>query len=366
MARKVLIYLGALVCASAVGAVAWSSADRETAPMERGTIVAAQRGPIESTVSAFGRFEPSVEAQVSQLVAGRIGALTVRAGDRVTAGQVVAMVEAPLQELSVEAVESRMKRLDAVVRQREAEARLARQTRDTAKPVDERGRPSPEVIGKANAELAVAEALLAQAQALRDETQAELRREQVLLDHARISSPIDGTVLEIHVRAVEYNDPENGSNKVMLIGDTDQLLLKAMVSEADVLDLHPGMAAQVTLVSDPDMILSSTVSIVRPQPQEVNGAMMYVVELPIANTGGRLKPGMTARARFVTSSDSDAVIVPRVAVGMTDNGPAVAIPAGDGFELRAVETGIETRSHKQITSGLSAGQPVIVPFPKDL
>ena len=66
MARKVLIYLGALVCASAVGAVAWSSADRETAPMERGTIVAAQRGPIESTVSAFGRFEPSVEAQVSQ------------------------------------------------------------------------------------------------------------------------------------------------------------------------------------------------------------------------------------------------------------------------------------------------------------
>ena len=85
-----------------------------------------------------------------------------------------------------------------------------------------------------------------------------------------------------------------------------------------------------------------------------------VVEAVVANTDGRLKPGLFATARIEQAAKSPALLVPATAVQKTATANRVFVVVGDHAEERLITIGQTEGDRIEATSGLAAGDRVVV------
>lgn len=150
--RRPLVLLAILVVLGLAGVAVWR-------------VLLAPSGPPPGVVEVSGRIEGD-DAAVAAKTAGRIRELTIREGDRVEAGQVIAV-------LDDEQIRAREQQAVAAVEQAEARVRLARhqitvleeQLRQSELGVDQARADAQGRVNEAEARLAAAEAQLAQAEA---------------------------------------------------------------------------------------------------------------------------------------------------------------------------------------------------------
>jgi multidrug resistance efflux pump len=90
-------------------------------------------------------------------------------------------------------------------------------------------------------EVAKLEASLASATANVDLAKAELASSETDLERATVTSPIDGTVLQVRLRAGEFID--GGAESRLIVGRTDPLHIRADVDEFEIPRLKPGTRA---------------------------------------------------------------------------------------------------------------------------
>jgi cobalt-zinc-cadmium efflux system membrane fusion protein len=80
-----------------------------------------------------------------------------------------------------------------------------------------------------------------------------------------------------------------------------------------------------------------------------------------ANPDGLLRAKMFARARVLTRSASDALVVPAAAIQWVENNPIVFVRlADDLYEARGVQLGAKSDDHIEVLAGLKPGEPVVV------
>jgi HlyD family secretion protein len=133
-------------------------------------LVLAPPAPPSGVIPVSGRIEGD-DAAVGAKTSGRIREITVREGDRVEAGQVIAV-------LDDEQIRARERQAEATVRQAEARVRLAghqvavlnEQLRQSELAVEQSRADAEGRVGEADARLAAAEAQLAQAEAAHAQT----------------------------------------------------------------------------------------------------------------------------------------------------------------------------------------------------
>ncbi len=322
------------------------------------------RQSLRQTISAFGRLEPSATTEVRQVVAGQIDSIILQVGDYVKADEVVATVNSALQVHASVKADIDVKEAQAVVVEREADLVLRQFRIDQATSLRDTGVVTKNDLLERRIDLQMATARVEQAREQLYRRKAELDYQKAIIGMMELKSPMDGQVLEVVAREGEYLDPQQPANLVMTIGKTDVLVLEAMVSEADVLKLSPGVVAQVTLVSEPGIEFASKIRRIQPKPVTVNGATLYVVELEVENKDNRLRVGMSARVDFIIAERDDTLVVPQSAIGSREGASVVAIPSESGFVVVPVGIGLATRIQQEIVSGLSEGDTVFVPFPK--
>jgi len=86
-----------------------------------------------------------------------------------------------------------------------------------------------------------------------------------------------------------------------------------------------------------------------------------LVTAVLANPGSILRPGFFARARVTANVLKDAVVVPQRAVSEIQGSYQLALIGADGkAEIRPVKMGARTGTDWVVTSGLKAGEKVIV------
>jgi ABC exporter DevB family membrane fusion protein len=237
-----------------------------------------------AVVAGPGRVEAlSEEIRVSSQVGGRLQAVLVDENDRVTAGQVMAVIENADYRARVASAEASLKlreaealrthngareqeRRDAAAALREAEAVLANANLDMA-----RRRDLFQQVVISRAELDDAEKQLSVAQARVDSARERLSlvdagsREEDLaradadvalaraaLDEARamlektfVRAPIDGVVLRRQHRAGESVSTQFDS-PIVTLADRSRVRVRVDVDEADVARLREGQSAYVT------------------------------------------------------------------------------------------------------------------------
>ena len=188
------------------------------------------------------------------------------------------------------------------------------------------------------------------------------------LDSYTIKSPISGTVIEKTFKAGDKVDGVS-SGTLAVIYDLSHLKMEMNVSELDIAKVKVGQSVEITCSAVPGKTFTGVVDRVSINGTTTDGFTNYPVTIVLQDYGD-LKPGMNVSASIIGETVEDAVSVPVGAVSR-GNTVQVALPgalAEDGVtvadpskvEERAVTLGINDENYIEITSGLEAGETVLM------
>ncbi len=144
---------------------------------------------------------------------------------------------------------------------------------------------------------------------------AVVRQDELNLQHAIITSPVDGTVV---ARDVSVGQTVAASLQTPTLFSIAQNLAKMEVDinvgEPDIGNVKPGEAVSFSVLAYPNEVFHGTVSQVRINPQTLNNVVTYDVVVFAENAGGKLLPGMTANATIDVANVANALTVPLDAI----------------------------------------------------
>jgi multidrug resistance efflux pump len=203
------------------------------------------------TVSGAGLVEPSSElVQLSPLVAGVVSRVTVTAGDRVTAGQLLLVLDSRDAEAALLEAQAARAYADKAIASARVDVANARRQLDLLLGVSDPAAVSEQqrldrrqALAGAEARAALAEADKARAEAAIDSAKTEISRRQ-------IRSPRAGEILQVRTRPGQYvtaGPGPNNSDPPITMGETRPLHVRVDVDETEIGRVRRGGDAMVSV-----------------------------------------------------------------------------------------------------------------------
>ncbi len=196
---------------------------------------------------------------------GNVNAVYVREGDRVEAGEVLG---------TLDDLEWRTDLLSAEARYRTAtltmEADLARGA------------------AQAGADRAQVEFL-----------RAEADRARARIASAQLRSPIRGVVMTPHIESTAGQHLYAGNTFAQVL-DLSSAVIDVSIPQGDVALVRPAQSAVVKLESYPQKKWHGDVDLISAQAQLVDGEWTFAARVPLPNSSGLLRSGMTGSAKVMT------------------------------------------------------------------
>jgi RND family efflux transporter MFP subunit len=181
------------------------------------------------------------------------------------------------------------------------------------------------------------------------------------LTDTRLTAPISGIIAR---RAIEIGATVAPGQPVFTIIALDPVRVRVGVPEADVGHITEGAAATVRIPAL-DTTVAGRVSLIGVAADPTTRS--YTVEITVPNPARRLRAGMVAEATITTRESRSAVMVPSAAVlhdGGVDGSTIVYVLDRDAapsrVHARRVTTGAARADSLEITSGIAAGDQVVV------
>jgi HlyD family secretion protein len=393
--RKRLIYWGGAAVVLVGGVLAFSALGGANADIDPSRLATVERGTMVKSVVATGKVEPISKVEIKSKANGIIEALRVDVGDVVRPGDVLAELDkeqlaARLREeqANLEAAEASLKAAHAQVEKNVIEAEgpdveFARRAYERARQLFDQKLLAQSSLDDAKSALDVAEnrqrsargqlviarARVAEASAKVAQSRAAAARAEEDLRNATLRAPIVATVL---TRDVEIGSPVSsilnlGANAtlVMTLGDIKQVYVKGKVDEADIGRVRLGQPARISVETFKDRKFAGKVTQISPIGVEKDNVTTFEVEVSIDNPGSELKANMTANAEIVLEEHPNSLIVPEAAINYDAQRNAfVETPDASeksGRRKVPVKLGVGNGTRTQVTSGLKAGDKVILP-----
>ena len=304
---------------------------------------------LRSFVTASGEIVATRYADIGSATMGRLVALSVKEGDCVSAGQVVARID-PVQASS--AADAAAAGLRVLQSEAEAAASQVKAARADLAAAESRGGDAARALTRAR-ELRqaglIAQSELDSAQAAADTTAAQVRsaeaaiqrleqnqtaaerrvaqgradlaRARDVLSKTDITAPIDGVVTRLDVEEGEMVviGVQNQPGTILLtISDLSAINAEVKVAEADVLRLAPGNTATVTLEALPGRTFPGTVveigASALPQVGVQAAAREFRVKVRLDGDLAALRPGLTCDTDILVAERTGVLTVPLQAV----------------------------------------------------
>ena len=370
MQKKHLIALSLVLGLSAAAVAAWTFGRAETprAP----TTAEVTRTDLSKTVLASGTIEAAQLVSVGAQVSGQLQTLAVALGDRVQKGDPIAEIESSDQRADVARAEAALKQLQAQIKAKEASIRLAELSLTRQKTLNSKALSSDETRETAEATLDVARAELDGLTAQLDEAQVTLSSAQTELARTRISAPISGTVVAIVSEEGTTLNANTSSPTIVKLAQLDRMVVKAEISEADVVAVKPGQAAEFTLNSALTKPFAASLRALEPAPASIetsdkidtDEAIYYNALLDVDNPERILRIGMSAEVTITLDVRKNVLTVPVTTIPRVSGGKAeveVYDPATGRSETRQIGVGMMTDTLAEVTSGLKDGEAVVLP-----
>ncbi|MGB1465055.1 MAG: efflux RND transporter periplasmic adaptor subunit [Alcanivorax nanhaiticus] len=333
-----------------------------SSPQIQWQTVTVERGDVEELVTALGTLEPSDYVDVGAQVSGQLTRLHVAVGDRVEEGQLLAEIDASVQQSKVDAGLAELESLRAQRDQRKAELELARLQFQRQQRLHDARATSEDAFQSARSALAVTQAQIKVLDAQVRQKQAAIAGDQTSLGYARIYAPRTGTVVSIEAREGQTLNANQTTPTLMRIADLSVMTVSTQVSEADVDRLQKGMSVYFNTLGNSKLRYDSALRQVLPTPEVVNNVVLYTAEFDIANTEQRLMSGMTAQVFFVVQSARDVLNLPVAAVKQAgrEQWQVQILDSQGKVQQQSVKAGISNRVRIAILEGLAEGDSVIV------
>jgi multidrug efflux pump subunit AcrA (membrane-fusion protein) len=170
-----------------------------------------------------------------------------------------------------------------------------------------------------------------------------------------VYAPISGTVSRTPVSA---GMTVGAGTAITTISVTENLEIAARIPERKVAGLAEGLKAEVSLQAYPGEIFTATVAHVSPVIDSASRTKLITLKFDDRDT--RIHAGMFARLRITTTTWPGVLAVPAEAVLNKHGASVVYVTRGNRAELRRVAAGVSMNGLTEITSGLRAGERVVI------
>jgi Cu(I)/Ag(I) efflux system membrane fusion protein len=170
-----------------------------------------------------------------------------------------------------------------------------------------------------------------------------------------IYSKISGVITEISLKEGDY---VNEGTKIYKLADLSSLWVEAQLYSNELGYLLEGGMVDIIAEAYPDERIKGNIFFINPELQEQS--KINLVRVEVDNSRHLYKPGMQAYV-ILKSDQKKSIVLPMNAVlqNAKENVVWVQIEKGK-FEARAVTIGIQNKDKIEITSGLKAGDFVVV------
>jgi HlyD family secretion protein len=352
-----------------------------------------KRETLVSTLMTNGKVEPLQYASVRVDTPGLVSRLSVKEGQRIGKGAVLAELNAPALEAELNAAQARVEqakaevavierggrklelaeiesslehaRLDREAAQREHAALRRLEEKQAATRLEVEGARGKlrqaeldiEALERKRASL-VSSSDRAVAEAKLREAEADVRLARRKIADTTVHSPIAGVVYSLPIRMGTYL---NVGDVVANVGVLDRLRVRVYVDEPELGRVGVGLAVTITWDAMPGNHWSGAVEQMPTQIQTLGTRQVGEVLCTIENPGQELVPGTNVNAEIRSSVIPNALSIPKEAMRHDANGTGVFVLADDTLRWRAVKVGSASINSVQITQGLAEGDSVALP-----
>ena len=359
---KILIGAGVVAVLGTVVVVSMRSGDKE-----KGTEVYmadAKEKDLLASVTATGRIQPRTKVEVQSSVIGEIVKLPVKDGDRVKRGQLLVQIDPERYRAEVERLEANLRMARIEIEREEASLENSRITLQRHEQLHRQEILPQETLDKSRLDVRTGEITLnslkeqvAQAGSSLDKARDELRKTTLI-------SPIDGVVTQVNAELGEMTitgTMNNPGTVIMTVSDLGEILAEVDVDETRVVQVAPGKHARVVVDAVVELhpyegrVAEIAGTAVKRQGSEVQ---VFPVKIALDTPDGRLRPGMTAKARIETERADHAVTVPIQSVLMKPKKEVAEVLAARGKKGKAEKpTAADAAVAAEPASSASAPSP---------
>ncbi|MFO7890045.1 MAG: efflux RND transporter periplasmic adaptor subunit [bacterium] len=191
-----------------------------------------------------------------------------------------------------------------------------------------------------------------------------LEKRATAVDRITINSPISGIVT--HKNAEEGMYVKKGT-PIYQIADLNKVWVVLDAFESDLPHIRPGQKVSLQVEALPGQIFSSNIDFIDPVLNQKTRSVR--VRMSLDNQAGNLKPGMFVNGIVLSEirKDKDGkrpLLIPASAVLKTGTRAVVYVERKEEekviYEGREIELGVKAGDYYVVTSGLKAGEKVVV------
>jgi len=326
-------------------------------------------------VVANGYVVARTKAAVSAKIPGRLAVLNVSEGSRVEKGAIIARLDNADYAAAVGQAEAGVASAKATLI--EAQSDRDQMQRDYVRVRDIHAQNpnlvSPQDVENADSRARQAEARFGAQSARVDAAAAALRVAQANLENTYVRAPFSGTVLRKEAEVGEVVAPSVGGGltrgAVVTMADLATLEVEVDVNEAYIARIHSDQQARITLDAYPDTAFRGAVRQIIPTADRQRATVQ--VKVSILDRDPRILTEMGAKVEFlevprpVAAGAAQPVERPRIIVPAeavrSENGRDVVWIIRDGrLQRRDVDAGPVSGNFREIRSGLSGGEQLLV------
>jgi len=284
-------------------------------------------GTISSYISATANLVAEDQVKVLAEAEGRVERLQVEEGDRVSKGQVLAVL-----------VQDEAKIAKAKV---EFKATNAQAALDRARESFEQGLISSEAYEKLKMDDEIARQEVAE---------AEWRLAKTV-----IRAPFSGRITE---RFITLGQHLRLGDELFTVADYDPMVARIYLPERDVLELEVGREVRITPAAETELSFTGRIRQIAPVVDTATGTVKVTVEAVQPPAG--VRPGAFVSIDIVRERHATALLLPRESVIRELRTAHVFVTENDQAVKRAVELGLEEGEYVEVLTGLEAGDSVVV------
>jgi membrane fusion protein (multidrug efflux system) len=343
---KTIHIAGAVVLLAAVGTISFLAGKGSSpAPAPSAQGAAPQKGPaggqpqgvavearppavmkLPQSITTVGSLRSDEAVIVRPEIAGRVAEIAFQEGQRVTRGQVLIRLDDSVQRADFERARANLtlskSKYERAVDLR-AKGFISSQAKDEAENTFK--------VAQADAELAAAR-----------------------LAKTEIKAPFGGI---IGLRSVSVGDYVKEGQDIVNLEEIDPLKVDFRVPEVFLAQVKSGQVLQITMDALPDRTWPGQVYAINPLVDASGRAIAIRAQVP--NHDGRLRPGMFARVRLLTSEARDSLMIPEESIFPVGDDKYV-YKVVDGRAMRQkVDIGLRREGKVEILGGLQPSDMVV-------
>ena len=310
--RTVLVVVA--IAAAGSGIYAYRTHLHESGPPHV-TSMAVSRGDIRQTVIATGTVNADRSVPVGTQVSGLVAKVDVDFNDIVHKGELLAEIDPSAIQMELDSARAGLGQAELAENQHEAQLLTDETNAGRAEALFAQALLDDQDRQDAEVQVALDKTLVSQDRAAISVARAAVTGAETDLANCRITSPIDGVVIERDVDVGQTVAARMSAPTMFVLGtDLRRLRVVGDVDESDIAKIRTGQRVDLTVDAYPDTVFHAAVTSTRLNATNAANVVTYQVVADIDNAALRLRPGMTATLAFEIWRAADVLRVPTSAL----------------------------------------------------